>query len=171
SFEKNHSGLLRIFLSIKEQNPNIHLWLVGDGPLKYQIENFVSENNLESNVHFTGFIDNPLDYIASAHALLLPSIIEGLPGVILEAMLYETPVIAYNIGGISEVLKHKKTGWLVAPGNEYAFKEAVVEALRIAESEKQQIIAEAVRQVEEHYMNSHIAVNFVQLYEKVLSTT
>lgn len=171
SFEKNHAGLLRIFLSIQIQNPNIHLWLIGDGPLRNQVETFVSENNLQSNVHFTGFINNPLDYIANAHALLLPSVIEGLPGVILEAMLYKTLVIAYNVGGISEVLKHKETGWLVTSGNEVAFEEAVVEALQIAEPEKQQIIAEAVRQVEEQYMNSHIAVNFVQLYEKVLSTT
>ncbi|WP_299987974.1 glycosyltransferase [uncultured Pontibacter sp.] len=168
SFEKNHVGLLRIFRSVKQQQPNAHLWLVGDGSLRNSIEDIVIEHELKGCVHFTGFINNPLDYIANAHALLLPSIIEGLPGVILEAMLYETPVIAYNVGGIGEVVHHKRTGWLVESENERAFEETIHEVLQLPFSEKEQIIANAAQLVRKYYMNSHITSNFVQLYNEVL---
>lgn len=169
SFEKNHEGLLRIFRSVVKKHSNAHLWLVGDGPLRKSIEEKTTELNLLDSVHFTGFVNNPLDYIAHAQLLLLPSIIEGLPGVILEAMLYNTPVVAYNVGGIREIIEHKKTGWLIEPRDEKLFAQSVNEVLNLRDTEKQQITSSASKLVVEHYMNLHIADKFIKLYEQVLS--
>src|SRR5680860_63566 len=99
TFEKNHVGVLRIFQAIVNSNQKVHLHLVGDGPLKPMIEKEVNNMKLNSNITFYGFVDNPLSYIKAADVFILPSIIEGLPAVILEAMYCEIPVIAYNVGG------------------------------------------------------------------------
>ncbi|RDV16134.1 glycosyltransferase [Pontibacter diazotrophicus] len=167
SFEKNHRGLLRIFKAALERLPDAHLLLVGDGPLRTETEALVKEMRLKERVHFTGFVQNPLDYIAHGQALLLPSIIEGLPGVILEAMLYQTPVVAYKVGGIGEVVAPGKTGWLLEPGDERGFAEAIVEV--IGNSEKTaKVVMNAYQQVNEEYMNEGIALSFIQLYQDLL---
>ena len=120
TFEKNHQGLLRIFSALNRKFHNLHLHLVGDGPLKPAIEKEVTEMGL-TNITFYGYRSNPLDFIASADVLVLPSIIEGLPGVILEAFYCQTPVVAYNVGGIGEVIEDKITGRLISPGDENSF--------------------------------------------------
>jgi L-malate glycosyltransferase len=171
TFEKNHIGLLKIFKKLVETNTNVHLWLIGDGPLRNIIEAKIREFDFKDRVHCTGFVHNPLDYVSNAFALLLPSIIEGLPGVILEAMLYETPVVTYNAGGINELIKANKTGWIVENGNETAFVESVNAVLSLNEKERKQITDRAKGLVEQKYMNSHLAKDFIQLYERVLSKT
>ena len=168
TFEKNHKSLLRIFKIVLETIPDAQLWLVGDGPLRAEVEAFVEEIGVKNQVYFTGFVHNPLDYISHAQALLLPSIIEGLPAVILEAMLYETPVIANKVGGIGEVVTPGKTGWLVSPGDEKGFAKAIVEAIANENGKTDEIIAEANKIIRKEYMNKHIAERFVQLYESII---
>jgi L-malate glycosyltransferase len=168
SFEKNHEGLLRIFKSFAVTNNKAHLWLVGDGPLRKSIEAKVDEMGLGQKVHFTGFVNNSLDYVAYAHVLLLPSKIEGLPGVILEAMLYETPVIANNVGGIGEIVKSNETGWLIDPEDGDAFSNAIDKVINLDESVKNKILYRAQQLVKESYMNSNITTQFMNLYAKLL---
>ncbi|WP_224999067.1 glycosyltransferase [Cesiribacter sp. SM1] len=167
SFEKNHQGLLRIFQQVLEQLPAAHLWLVGDGPMREEITAMVADMGLQEKVHFTGFVQNPLDYIAHGKALLLPSIIEGLPGVILEAMLYKTPVIANKVGGIGEVVTPAKTGWLPECGDEKGFAEAIIEAVSRKDITGT-ITQNAYQQVKGQYMNEDIAHSFIELYSGLL---
>lgn len=169
TFEKNHKGLLQIFRKLSRNLPEAHLWLVGDGPLRTETEALVKEMSLQDRVHFTGFVNNPLDYIAHGQALLLPSIIEGLPGVILEAMLYQTPVVAHRVGGIGEVVQQGKTGWLVEKGDEEAFVKAIEEAVGQPDHTAE-VVAQAYRQVNSRYMNEKIASDFIHLYQDVVQT-
>lgn len=125
TFEKNHLGLLRIFKRAMSAVPNAKLWLVGDGPLRARIEQNIAEEKLE-RVVVVGAVQNPLDYIAASAVLVLPSIVEGMPGVILEAMFCQTPVVAYGVGGIPEVVIDGKTGFVIPPNNETAFAETIV---------------------------------------------
>ncbi|UZH55510.1 glycosyltransferase [Salinimicrobium tongyeongense] len=164
SFEKNHKGLLRIFALLKKKEHHVHLHLVGDGPLKEQIEVEVKKMGLESYVSFYGFVNNPLSFIKAADVLVLPSIIEGLPGVILEAMFCKTPVVAYNVGGISEVV-NDKTGILIEKNKEEEFSEAVVKSLSQANNSQ---INEAYNMVVSQFMNKEIALKFVNSYRKIV---
>jgi len=160
TFEKNHLGLLRIWKLFLESNPNAILHLLGDGPMKQKIEDEVIKMNLSDSIFFYGWTANPLDYIIKADMLVLPSIIEGLPGVILEAMYCKTIVVANDVGGINEIIEHKQTGFLVEKNDELNFVKTMQEALTV----KNMVIEKAYQQVVNHYTNKSIAKDFEKTY-------
>jgi glycosyltransferase involved in cell wall biosynthesis len=166
SFEKNHVRLIEIFEGIRKQQPGASLHLVGSGPLQGQIEELVKHKGLEQQVHFYGFRNDAMQFMKNANVLLLPSIIEGLPGVILEAFYCKTPVVAYDVGGISEVVINGKTGYLVPKGNEEAFVENVLKALEKT-SENQQLTQNAWQLVMKEYLNTRIADRFLEVYKSL----
>lgn len=168
SFEKNHQGLLHIFQRLLKADPSATLHLVGSGPLKPAIEKMAGESGLAKNVIFYGFQPNPLLYIRHADVLVLPSIIEGLPGVILEAFSCKTPVVAYNVGGISEVVIQNKTGRLIAKGDEQEFAEAILEASK-TNAVNQEMITNAYELVTSKYLNIEIAKDFLKAYASLSS--
>jgi len=165
TFEKNHSGLLRIWKLFLESKPNAILHLLGDGPMKQKIEEEVIKMNLSDSIIFYGWTANPLDYIIKADMLVLPSIIEGLPGVILEAMYCRTTVVANDVGGINEIIEHKQTGFLVGKNDELNFVNSMQEALTI----DNMVNENAYHQVLNHYTNKNIAKDFEKTYTIILN--
>jgi glycosyltransferase involved in cell wall biosynthesis len=129
TFEKNHMGLLSIFEKFRQRYPDAILTLVGDGPLRKEIEDLVVKRRLKKNVVFLGYQHNPSRYFKSAKCLVLPSIIEGLPSVILEAFQCRVPVVAYAVGGVSEIVLPGETGWLIGAKDEPAFVSAMIDVL------------------------------------------
>lgn len=165
SFEKNHSGLIRIFENFLKIDEQAHLHLIGDGPLRQEVENLVRINNLSKKVSFYGFVNNPLSYIKAGDVLVLPSIIEGLPGVLLEAMYCRTPVIAYNVGGISEIVT-RETGELIPKNDVEKFVNAISRTFLNKDGLK---IDRAKNMVDNNYMNSTLVKEFNVVYEEVLN--
>lgn len=160
SFEKNHQGLLRIFQRVLEKTPGSHLHLVGDGPLRPAIEEKVRQLGLMDRVSFHGFVKDPLSYIKAGDVLVLPSVIEGLPGVLLEAMYCKVPVVAYDVGGISEIVT-PSTGKLVKKNDEEEFAERIQESL---EQNDQGQVEQAYTLVRDAFMNEKLATDFLQFY-------
>ncbi|ANE52958.1 hypothetical protein SY85_23260 [Flavisolibacter tropicus] len=166
--EKNHTGLISIFEQLIQKHPSAKLHLVGDGPLRTKVEALVKEKNLQESVLFHGFQNNAMDYIRNADVLLLPSLIEGLPGVILEAFFCRTPVVAYNVGGIKEVVIPEQTGYLVPKGDEQEFVISVEKALHKG-SKNSMIIDNAYQLVTSKYLNTQIAQEFLNVYTSVIA--
>ncbi len=169
SFEKNHMGLLSIFKEALMQEAQLFLWLIGDGPLKKEVEAKAKEMGIETHIRFVGFVSNPLDYIHSADMLLLPSIIEGLPGVIVEAFYCKTPVIANNVGGISELINHNHTGYLLEKGNEKGFAAHIIKMVNLDANEKNKRIEKAYALAMEKYNNEQIAISFATEYHHLVN--
>jgi len=166
SFEKNHEALIRIFEKTSASIQNVHLHLIGDGPLRSKIESIVKVKGLASKITFHGFIDEPLPYIKAADILVLSSIIEGLPAVILEAMYCETAVIAYGVGGIKEIVLPGKTGKIIEKNDEIGFVRALIEKLRKVPNGDPEII-QAKKMVSDKFSNDFIATQFLQCYQQV----
>lgn len=165
SFEKNHEGLLSIFKQFLHLQPDSHLHLLGEGPKKKEIEQLAVDLKLQDNITFYGWVSNPIDYIAKADVLVLPSIIEGLPGVILEAMSCKTPVVAYNVGGISEVVDNLTTGYLVPKKEESMFVSVMIKALN---EKNETLVKSAFDLVNKKYNNVAIAKQFEATYLTII---
>ncbi len=105
---------------------DLHLHIVGVGPCEPDLQALAESRNIAHRVHFLGFRRNVYDYIAHCHALLMPSLHEGLPYVLLEAMALGTPIIASRVGGLTEVLQDNVTALLVAPHDITALAQAIL---------------------------------------------
>ncbi len=104
SAEKNQILLCQ---AIKELHPGRELRcvLVGNGSQRAQIEQYITENNLDQQIILAGFQPEVLPFYLQADALVIPSLFEGLPLVLIEAMSLKCPVIAVDIGEIHDLLK------------------------------------------------------------------
>ena len=163
SFEKNHQGLLRIFARINQRIPAAHLWLAGDGPLIERMKEMSVHMGISGSLTFLGSVEEPLNIIHAADVLLLPSLIEGMPAVLLEAFWCGTPVVASRVGGIPEIVDHGVTGWLEDPADEQAFADRVIAVLNHSE-ERQMMIMKARERVDGQYDNRKIAARFLEVY-------
>jgi glycosyltransferase involved in cell wall biosynthesis len=105
--------------------------LVGDGPLRGEIEDLVKRHRLEGCVHLVGWRSNAevRDLITESRALVLPSFAEGLPVVIMEAMALRRPVITTFVAGIPELVRDVDNGWLVPAGDVNALAGAMIACL------------------------------------------
>lgn len=164
--EKNHLGLLRIFQRLLAFQPEAKLLLVGDGPLKQSIQLAVEKQNL-NNVIFTGSRSDVISILPLCTSLLLPSLVEGLPGVILEAFYSKVPVIAYDVGGISEVVINYKTGYLVRLNDENEFVKKTVECLA---AQERMIIENAYSLVLKEFALENVAHKFERFYLSSIAT-
>jgi glycosyltransferase involved in cell wall biosynthesis len=122
--------------------------------------------NLDQLVHLIPNQFNIFPILSRAKALVMPSKIEGLPGVILEAMYCKVPVIAYNVGGISEVLGNQ-TGWVIPSGDQKAFAEAIDQVLQLNGMEKEQVTDQAFQLVNDNFTIEKIAGEFEGFYSGV----
>ena len=116
--EKGHRELLQSLMMLEQRGAdvNLHVHLLGDGPLRGEIESLASR--LERNQVFVhGYQARPGDWIAAADGLILPSLFEGMPNVVLEAMRLQTPVIATRAGGTIELERNKPTIFWANPGD------------------------------------------------------
>ena len=148
--EKGHRILLDAFKRVQAQTGNVRLLLVGDGPEMHFLKCSVSELSLQRSVAFTGLRADAQQIIGALSLLVLPSLTEGLPVVILEAFAYKTPVVATAVGGVPELVKDGETGWLVPPRDPHALAQAILDALSNPE--------EARRRAENAY--KHLLENF-----------
>jgi len=164
TFEKNHEGLFRIFKQILNEKPNAKLVLIGDGPLKKQAEKSVSQMGISDSVSFLGAKSQPFEFVPADSLLLLPSLIEGLPAVILEAFYSGIPVLAYEVGGVGEVLKKGETGFPIPAGDENFFAKQALAIMKISQIELQPILNNAKNLVAAEFSMSSVSKKYEDFY-------
>jgi len=121
-----------ILLRALHIGPQMELVVIGDGPEREKLEKLSKELRLEEHVRFTGFIsqEKVAKYLCSSSMFVLPSLSEGLPRSVLEAMACGMFVIATKVGGIPDAVKDEENGLLVQPNDVTALSEAIRIALK-----------------------------------------
>ncbi len=111
--------LMRAIQKVRDCVSDVRCFLVGNGPDMPRIKYLVRDLGINENVKFFGIIDHKKipEFYRKINILALPSLVEGQPRVILEAMACGKPVIASNVGAVSSLVKHGYNGFLVEPGN------------------------------------------------------
>jgi len=108
-----------------EKIPNATFAIIGEGEERKRLALAIAAHRLEKRVLLLGYIPNARTLISAFDIFILPSIKEGLPYVLLEAGARGIPTVATNVGGIPEIIEHKKTGLLVEPKDPSALAEAL----------------------------------------------
>lgn len=111
SYQKGHWYLLRAFKRVKKEIPNAQLIILGEGKLKEKLKMLAKELNILESVHFLGFKNNPFKYIAKADIYAFPSLFEGFPNALCEAMVCGLPILSTDCkSGPREILYSDATG-------------------------------------------------------------
>jgi glycosyltransferase involved in cell wall biosynthesis len=115
--EKGHRYLLRAVANLIDRIPGLLVVLLGEGRERPNLERLAAELGITNHVLFAGFKKDIHPWIQAADVLVNPSLTEGMPNVVLEAMALGTPVIATNVGGVPDLVEHLHSGVLVEPGD------------------------------------------------------
>lgn len=128
--EKGVVYFLEAAARILQVLPHIHFLVIGDGPLRRELQAYAKLLHVQERVHFLGFRLDAQTLIALSDVLVIPSLTEGTPLVALEAMAAGVPVVASAVGGIPEQIRHRCEGLLVPPGDVAALTEAILTLLQ-----------------------------------------
>jgi glycosyltransferase involved in cell wall biosynthesis len=163
---KDYPNLLNAFtfLGVK---CNAMLWIVGDGPLRTSLEELAKCLGIHNRVIFLGSRNDVANIYSAADIFVLSSAWEGFGLVVAEAMLCERPIIATDVGAVSEVLA--AGGWLVPPKNSVALATAMANALN-ASQETISMMAQTGRdRILKNYSTVEIAARWVNIYFNYIS--
>jgi glycosyltransferase involved in cell wall biosynthesis len=165
--EKGQQVLLRAIEELVHRRgcESVCLRLLGSGPLEGDLRRFTVQHGLEGHVRFNGFVENPFPLFKQADLFCLPSLYEGSPNALLEAMVCGIPVVASDCAsGPREILAGGRLGRLVPPGDELALADAIEDA--IIHHDRWRVVARTAR--------SDVAARFsaetgIALLEEVLT--
>ncbi|EEP3502540.1 glycosyltransferase, partial [Campylobacter coli] len=104
--EKNHIGLIQAFCKFHQNYSKTRLIILGDGPLKEELQEYIRKNDLGDCIFMLGIKSNPYPYLKKADCFVLSSLHEGQPIVLLESLVLSKPIVATNILGNKSVLKN-----------------------------------------------------------------
>ena len=123
---KGHKYLIQATKFLKEKTDKIKLIVVGEGPLRLELNKQAKELKVDDIVYFLGFREDVPQILNSLDLFVLSSYLEGLGSSILDAMVSGLPVVATKTGGIPEVVIHNETGLLVSPRNPSSLARAIL---------------------------------------------
>ena len=123
--QKGHIYLLQAILKLKHKFPDIKVLIVGDGPLMDELKSYTSSSGLSNNVIFTGFRRDIPALLSIMDIFVFPSLWEGLPNALIEAMASGKAIIASNLPQIKEVLVSDGLGILVPPKDSDSISQSI----------------------------------------------
>lgn len=124
---KDQPTLLRAVSLARPKIPDLQLWLLGDGPMRGELESLISELQLQGCVHLAGERQDAGRWLQAADLFVLSSRSEGLPISVLEAMAAGLPLLLTQVGGMPEAVQLAGGGRTVAPADPEAMARAIVE--------------------------------------------
>ncbi len=166
--QKDYPNMLQAFAQLWKQNPKARLLIVGDGPLRPEMENLAKELSIDSQVKFLGIRRDVPDLLNAADAYVMSSAWEGMPNVLLEASSTGLPIVATDVGGNSEIVVHGKTGFLVPPRDPNALAKAMLELMNLSEDERRKMGEEARRHIEANFSLERVVSMWEALYKELL---
>lgn len=165
--QKGHAVLLDALAEVKRRGLDFVVALAGEGTLRDSLERRVATLGLGSSVRFLGQVEEIGALLAAADAVVLPSLWEGLPLTLLEAMARARPVLASAVGGVPEAIEDGRSGRLVTPGDPGALADGL-EWLHRKAGAAAALGREAQHVVREDYTWQRVVQSFETVYDEVL---
>ena len=168
--QKAPGDLLSAFLAFAEQAPEFHLLFVGDGPLRSTLEERAASSTCASQIHFAGWQPQIPELMQAADCLVLSSLWEGMPNVVLEAMAAGLPVISTHVDGIGELIQSGEQGTIIEIGSMAQLRQALTD-FRTSPTQFLKMAENSQSLVEQEFTWESIARKYDQIYSRILSLT
>ncbi len=168
SEEKGHKYLINAVGGLLAQGLNIRLLIMGDGPERERLESLVERLGIEKEVYFSGYCKNSEYYLKYFNVMALPSLTEGLPITLLEAMKNRVPIIATNVGGIPHVIENGIGGLLVLPKDVNALIENI-KSIYENKLLRDTMTSNSYQVFLEYYTSEIMASKYHNVYKKVVN--
>ena len=163
SEEKGHIYLLRAAEKVRKQYPKTVFLIVGDGPLRKELQREYDS----PSIVFAGITNDVPHLYHCMDIFVLPSLTEGLPMVLLEAMAARKPLVATRVGAVPNVIQDGHSGCLVEPGDVKGLAQAITDLL--ANPQKAHHLAKhAHRKVKQDFSSQRMAEKYIEVYQDVL---
>ncbi len=162
-FEKGHIFLLMAARKVIDINKNVKFLIVGEGSLRKQLEAKALSLGIQDNVIFAGYRCDIPELFSAMDIFVLPSVIEGLPMVLLEAMAANKPIIASNVGAIPKIITNGKSGILTNPGDIDELAQWIVKLTNVGD-EKKEMAQTGYNKVKKMFSAEIMAANYMSLY-------
>lgn len=163
SYMKGITYLLKAMCDIRKVHDDVSLVIIGDGPQKKELEQQSTSLGLHRHVLFLGELDTIHLFLKVFDIFVLPSLSEGMPVCLLEAMASGCPIVATNVGGIPEMIENGKNGLLVRPADSNALSSAILYLLE-HEQVRNSLVIEGKRVVRERFSALKMTKTYEQLY-------
>jgi len=173
SEEKGQMLVVRAAALLRRQGLDLQVDLVGDGPLRPELEREIDANGLRDVVRLAGWLDNEQvrALMLESRALVLSSFAEGLPVVIMEAFALGRPVISTMIAGIPELVEHRVNGWLVPSGSLEELASAMREVITAEPARLETMGEEGRRRVRERHSSDVEAAKLRELFVAAINAS
>lgn len=168
--KKCPDDLVKAFPKVVKKVPNAKLIFAGKGEEEIELKGLVSDLNLNDNIIFAGFVseDEKWDLLRRCDVFVLPSVVEGHPITVIEAMACSKPVIATNVGPFPEIIKDGETGLLVPLHAPDELANAMTK-LALNDDKRIETGKMARRDVEERFDINKIADDYLEIYEDLMN--
>ena len=166
SIEKGHDCLLKAFAKIALKFPDVKLVIVGDGPLLSSLRLQAASLKLGDKVIFTGIRNDIPEILGMMDIFVLPSLVEGMPMVLLEAMAAQKPIVATKVGAVPKLIEHNKTGLLIEPKDPDSIYASI--AVLLQDKEKAKLVSlNAFERVKNEFSSSLMAQKYSAVYKEI----
>lgn len=166
---KGHIYLLLAIKKLQNKYPELKVILIGNDNTNGKFFSDVNRKGLKNTYIWLGYKENIYPYLKNSDIFILPSLSEGAPTSIIEAMYVGVPVISTNVGGVSELIENKVTGYLVPPNNDIALAEAI-DFLITNIDIRNEIINNAKNYVYENHSINHMVEGHINAFTNLMKS-
>jgi glycosyltransferase involved in cell wall biosynthesis len=166
SIEKGHQFFLKAVYEILKQVPYTKFLIVGEGPLKKELEDLTRRLKLKNQVCFTGFRNDVEEILKCTDVVVSTSLREGVPLTLLEAMAFQRPIVATAVGGVTNLIKHGVNGYLTKPGEFQTFISYVIKLLKDQKLRKR-FGAESQKIIHDIFSEEKMVAEYKRIYHAV----
>ena len=165
--QKAPDVFVKMAKKVKDEVPNAHFIIVGNGNQESEIRKYAEDNGFTDSLHITGWVDNPLSYVELFDVACLLSRWEGFGLALPEYMMASKPIVATRVDAIPNIIQDKKNGLLVEVDDAVGASEAVLRFYR-DDGLRNRLVAQGMEDVHKKFNVRRVSEEHEKLFEKIV---